>query len=86
MEIGFRASKRREHSSSTATSKPSDWWHDLLLLTCGGKTRIDRQGVLPVRHYAEGDREAAAGLREYTRPTSRADFSDKYTEAIEEIM
>lgn len=52
----------------------------------GGKSGLTVKVYLPVRHYAKGDREAAAGLKEYLRTTSRPDFSDNYTKAIEEIM
>lgn len=52
----------------------------------GGKSGLTVKVYLPVRHYAKGDREAAAGLKKYLRTTSQPDFSDDYTKAIEEIM
>lgn len=52
----------------------------------GGKTGLTVKVYLPVRHYAEGDREAAASLKEYIGANSQADFSDNYTQAIDEIM
>lgn len=52
----------------------------------GGKSGLTAKVYLPVRHYAKGDREAAAGLKEYIRTTSQAGFSHNYIEAIEEIM
>lgn len=52
----------------------------------GGKSGLTAKVYLPVRHYAKGDREAAAGLKEYICTTSRADFSHNYIDAIEEIM
>lgn len=51
----------------------------------GGKSGLTVKAYLPVRHYAKGDWEAAAGLKEYLRTTSQ-DFSDNYTKAIEDIM
>lgn len=52
----------------------------------GGKSGLTVKVYLPVRHYAKGDRDAAVGLQEYIRTTSRADLSDNYTKAVEEIM
>lgn len=52
----------------------------------GGKTGLIVKVYLPVRHYAKGDREAAASLKEYIGAKSQADFSDSYTQAIDEIM
>lgn len=52
----------------------------------GGKSGLTVKVYLPVRHYAKGDREAAASLKEYIRKKSQADFSGNYTKAIGEIM
>lgn len=51
-----------------------------------GNGGLTTKVYLPVRHYAKGDREAAAGLKEYICTKSRADFSHNYIEAIQEIM
>ncbi|KAG8169104.1 hypothetical protein KVR01_001853 [Diaporthe batatas] len=52
----------------------------------GGRTGLTVKVYLPVRHYAKGDKEAAASLKDYLRTESRADFGDNYTQAMDEIM